>query len=73
MLLAECGIHIGSYLSAIGPAVEQEPPEVLPALLAENAEKLSQKADESPVRMLDPALEAQAIKLIDEAKQRGDT
>ncbi len=73
ILLAKCGIHIGSYLSAIGPAIEKETPPALPALLAENAEKLSQKADESPVRMLDPALEAQAIKLIDEAKQRGDT
>ncbi|MFN3394822.1 MAG: chorismate synthase, partial [Candidatus Thermochlorobacter sp.] len=73
VLLAECGIHIGSYLSAIGQAIEQNPPAELSTLLAQNAEALSQKADESPVRMLDKALEAQAIALIDEAKQRGDT
>lgn len=72
-LLAACGIHIGSYLSAIGQAIEQTPPAELSTLLAQNAEALSKKADESPVRMLDKALEAQAIALIDGAKQRGDT
>jgi chorismate synthase len=37
VLLAECAIHIGSYLSAIGPAIEEETPKELHALLAENA------------------------------------
>lgn len=73
LLLAECGIFIGSYLSAIGQAIETEAPAELASLLAQNAEAVSQKADESPVRMLDKTLEAQAILLIDEAKQRGDT
>lgn len=73
LFLKECGISIGSYLSAIGSAAEPAPPAELETLLKQGAQYLSQKADASPVRMLHPETEAKAIAAIDEAKQRGDT
>ncbi|MFN3344171.1 MAG: chorismate synthase [Chloroherpetonaceae bacterium] len=70
--LKQLGIEIGSYLSAIGSAIEPDPSPAL-ELLSEGAETLMQRADTSPVRMLDKATEEKAIALIDDAKQRGDT
>jgi len=70
--LKELGIEIGSYLSAIGNAIEPEHTLALEAL-ANGAETLMQLADASPVRMIHKETEANAIALIDEAKQRGDT
>lgn len=70
--LKELGIEIGSYLSAIGSAIEPEHTLALEAL-ANGAETLMQLADTSPVRMIHKETEANAIALIDEAKQRGDT
>ncbi len=70
--LKELGIEIGSYLSAIGSAIEPEHPLALEAL-ANGAETLMTNADASPVRMIHKETEANAIALIDEAKQRGDT
>lgn len=70
--LKTLGVEIGSYLSAIGQAIEPE--HRLPHdLLAEGAETLMERADASPVRMLDKETEEKAIALIDEAKRRGDT
>ncbi|MDW8019790.1 MAG: chorismate synthase [Chloroherpetonaceae bacterium] len=73
LLLQECGISIGSYVSAIGPALEPEAPATLEAMLSQRAELISQAADMSPVRMLHKEAEEKAMACIDEAKQRGDT
>lgn len=70
--LKELGIEIGSYLSAIGNAIEPDSSLAL-KLLSEGAEALMQRADASPVRMLHKETEEKAIALIDDAKQRGDT
>ncbi len=70
--LKELGVEIGSYLSAIGSAIEPEHTLALEAL-ANGAETVMNLADASPVRMIDKETEATAIALIDEAKQRGDT
>ncbi len=70
--LKELGVEIGSYLSAIGSAIEPESSHAL-ELLSEGAETLMERADASPVRMLHKETEEKAIALIDNAKQRGDT
>ncbi len=70
--LKELGIEIGSYLSAIGSAIEPEHTLAQEAL-ANGAETLMNLADRSPVRMIHKDTEAKAIALIDEAKTRGDT
>jgi len=71
--LKSLGIEIGSYLSAIGQAIEKNPNENIYALLSAGAETLANEADRSPVRMLNAALETEAMTLIDDAKKRGDT
>ncbi len=73
VFLKSLGIEIGSYLSAIGQAVEKNSNKNIYALLSDGAETLAAEADRSPVRMLDAALEADAMALIDDAKKRGDT
>ncbi len=70
--LKELGIEIGSYLSAIGSAIEPESSHAL-ELLSEGAEALMQRADASPVRMLHKETEEKALALIDNAKACGDT
>jgi chorismate synthase len=70
--LKELGIEIGSYLSAIGSAIEPEHMLAHEAL-ASGAETLMSLADASPVRMIHKETEEKAIALIDEAKTRGDT
>ncbi len=73
MFLKTFGIEIGSYVSAIGKAIEEPFNPKADQILQDGAETLMQKADASPVRMLDSHLEDQAIKAIDEAKSLGDT
>ncbi|MFQ3596874.1 MAG: chorismate synthase [Chloroherpetonaceae bacterium] len=70
--LKELGVEIGSYLSAIGSAIEPDSSLAL-ELLCQGAEALMERADASPVRMLHKETEEKAIALIDDAKQRGDT
>jgi len=64
-LLAELGVSIGSHVVELG-GIEAETPAELP-------DDLNAAADESPVRTLDKAAEAQMIALIDEVKREGDT
>ncbi len=64
-LLAEFGVEIGSYVTALG-GVTATPPEPLPA-------PLDAAADRSPVRCLDPSAEPAMIAKIDAAKGAGDT
>ncbi|MCS6988516.1 MAG: chorismate synthase [Chloroherpetonaceae bacterium] len=70
--LKTLGVEIGSYLSAIGQAIEPER-DSYADLIAEGAEALAKRADASPTRMIHEETEAKAIALIDEAKRRGDT
>lgn len=73
IFLKALGIEIGSYISSIGAAAELSPSHQLDRLLSEGAEKVSNQADLSPVRMLTKATETEAVAAINEAKQRGDT
>ena len=72
-LLAECGISIGSWVTAIGevtaPAVE-----AIDAELAErDAHALGTKADASPVRCLDAAASEAMVARIDRTRRERDT
>jgi len=73
LFLKSLGIEIGSYISAIGKAIEPTFNKKAEELLQHGAESVMNKADDSPVRMLDKHLEDQAIQAIDEAKKMGDT
>ena len=64
-LLEELGIEIGSHVTSLG-GVQAKAPEPLPT-------PLNPASDASPVRMLDPKAEAEAVALIDRAKKDGDT
>ena len=64
-LLEEFGIDIGSHVVSLG-GIAAAPPEPFP-------NPLNQAADRSPVRVLDPAAEAEIVARIDQAKQAGDT
>jgi len=64
-LLGEFGIRIGSHVVQLG-GIDAELPDELP-------EDLNAVADESAVRILDPAAEAKIVARIDEAKKSGDT
>ncbi len=77
-MLRELGIRVGSHVVAIGPdgrALDrtQPLPQLLELLDAGHAESMTDAADRSPVRMLDPAAETAAIAAIDRAKKAGDT
>ncbi|MBC8043959.1 MAG: chorismate synthase, partial [Rhizobacter sp.] len=76
--LKSLGIEIGSYISAIGQAIEPGGHEIKQAerlcmLLDEGAETMMRESDRSQVRMLDAAMESKAIALIEQAKLKGDT
>ncbi len=73
VFLRSAGIQIGSYVSAIGPAGEEQPSPKLAGLLAEGADSLRKAADESCVRMLEKPDEESAVAAIDKAKNDGDT
>ena len=64
-LLEELGIEIGSHVVSLG-GVAAHPPRTLPV-------PLNAASDASPVRMLDPRAEAEAVARIDRAKKDGDT
>ena len=73
IFLKSLGIEIGSYISAIGAAVEPTVDVQLAGLLATGAEAVARQADLSPVRMLGKKTEAEALAAIDFAKEEGDT
>ena len=64
-LLDEFGVEIGSHVVSLGGIVAT-PPARLPV-------PLNDAADRSEIRVLDPAVEPQIIRRIDQAKQAGDT
>jgi chorismate synthase len=64
-LLAEFDVEIGSHVVTLGGIVVPSPDE-LPV-------PLNPVADRSEVRVLDPALEAEIIRRIDQARKDGDT
>ena len=64
-LLAEFGIDVGSHLVALG-GIRASVPSPLPV-------PLNDASDASPVRTLDPVVEAAMIARIDRAKADGDT
>ena len=64
-LLAEFGVDIGSHVVSLG-GIAASPPAELPC-------PLNAAADQSAVRVLDPAAEALIVRRIDEAKKAGDT
>jgi len=65
ILLGEFGIEIGSHVVELGGVIATHP-SPLPT-------PLNERADQSPVRCLDPAAEAEMIRRIDAAKAAGDT
>ena len=65
-LLEECGIFLGSHVVSIG-AVETAYGEI------PDAKSLNERADASPVRVLDRGSEAQMIEAIDAATKERDT
>ncbi len=73
VFLKLAGIRIGSYVSSIGPAGNPLLSARLQELLANGADALAEKADASPVRMLDKESEHSAVAAIDKAKENGDT
>jgi chorismate synthase len=64
-LLDEFGVEIGSHVVSLGGIIVT-PPAELPV-------PLNQAADQSEVRVLDPAVEAEIVRRIDAAKKAGDT
>ncbi|MDQ7041852.1 MAG: chorismate synthase [Rhodothermus sp.] len=75
-LLRQFGIQVGSHVLRIGQVGYKRPEDWqhrVEALIAEGAEALARAADQSPVRMLDPALTEQAIAHIQETKKQGDS
>jgi chorismate synthase len=64
-LLSEFGVRVESHVRSIGEVVA-EVPDDLPM-------ELNARADDSPVRTLDPMAEQKMMKAIDQAKEDGDT
>ena len=65
LLLAAFAVEVGSHVSSLGGVRAGSPP-TLPV-------PLNDAADRSALRVLDPAAEAEMIRLIDAAKAAGDT
>lgn len=63
--LKNFGILIQSYVSELGSILAKAPGSITAGL--------SERADSSPVRMLDKSSEKRAMLLIDKAKEKGDT
>ena len=64
-LLEEFGVDIGSHVVSLG-GIRATPPQELPR-------PLNAAADRSEIRVLDPEVEEQIIRRIDQAKKEGDT
>jgi chorismate synthase len=74
-LLEDCRIFIGSHVLSIGPVFIKDRKKIDRLIIryADNAGMVSQKADESEVRILDRSSEAKAITAIKKSKKSGDT
>lgn len=70
--LDELGIFVGSFVESIGGiySKDAQQPSIMNQLLIE---KISAKADQSPVRVIDKTQEEKIIKKIKTAKKHGDT
>jgi chorismate synthase len=64
-LLDEFGVDVGSHVVSIG-GIRARPPAQLPL-------PLNPAADQSEIRVLDRAVEAEIVRRIDQAKKEGDT
>jgi chorismate synthase len=64
--LEECGIHIASRVTRIGPVEDTSPLEIA-------VKKLNEAVDGSPVRCLDKKAEKAMIAEVDQAKKEGNT
>ena len=64
-LLDEFGVEVGSHVVTLGGVIAARPAE-LPV-------PLNDAADRSEVRVLDPSVEPEIVRRIDQAKQAGDT
>ena len=64
-LLAECGIEVSSGVLAVGAAVDASSPR--------SFEAVARVSDGSPLRALDPRVEAEMVAAIDAARAAGDT
>ena len=72
--LAQFGIEVGSHVVRIGEVGHPgDGADRVANLLGEGAEKVSEAADASEVRMLDAALTRRCIEHIDATKQQGDS
>ena len=65
LLLSECGIEVASGVLSIGSAVD--------TVSARSFDALAKVRDDSPMRALDAALEAEMVAAVDAAKKDGDT
>jgi chorismate synthase len=74
-LLEDCRIFIGSHVLSIGPVLIKDRKKIDRLIIrcAENACLVSEKADESEVRILDRSAEAKAVTAIKKSKKSGDT
>ena len=66
-LLEECNIHIASYVTAIHNIIDTEPANKY------NIKTINQKADKSPVRVLNTKIEKDIMLTIQKAQKNGDT
>ncbi len=64
-LLNEFGVEVGSHVVSLG-GVQVAPPGELPV-------PLNPASDRSEIRVLDPSVEAEIVRRIDQAKKAGDT
>ncbi len=69
-LLDEFGVEIGSHVISLG-GIQAWPQKSSPG--ADLPRPLNQAADRSEIRVLDPEIEAEIIRRIDQAKKDGDT
>lgn len=65
MLLARLGVEIGSGVVALGPVGAGRP--------TASWEEIRRVDETSPLRAVDAALEAEMVRAVDEAKEKGDT
>ncbi len=65
LLLRACGIEVASGVLAVGPVADERSPRSFAAL--------QRVRDDSPLRAVDPALEARMIAAVDEARKAGET
>ena len=74
-MLEDCGVAIASHVLSIGAAECKKTDRIIKKIVCSSGGwmNLTAEADQSEVRMMDPAAEKKAIALIKAAKKQGDT